>query len=135
MAPGKGRHTQLGTTAQSRLSLEEEILSLKTLYPETMAELPAIFAECVVDSASSILGEATGEALVRHIGDAKLRDPEAVYASLDSFLQGGSGDMRGAIVQAFRMKVHGVYKLTMKIAQDSLTSVTDGAPGITGMRN
>jgi hypothetical protein len=120
-------------TAQSRLSLEEEILSLKTLSPETMAELPAIFAECVVDSASRILGEATGEALVRRIGDAKLRDPEAVYVSLDSFLQGGSGDMRGAIVQAFRTRVHGVYKLTMKVAQDSWVPAMDVAHTIVRM--
>jgi hypothetical protein len=75
-----------------------------------------LFAESVVDASSKVLGEATGEALVRCIGDNKLRDPEQVYASLNSFLQGGSDEMRRAIVQSFRVRVHRVYRVTMELA-------------------
>ncbi len=101
----------------SHLSLEEEVLSLHAIAPSTLSQLPVLFAESVVDSASKILGEATGEALLRYIGDSELRDPEAVYSRLNSFLRGGSDDMRRAIAKTFTSKVHTLYLITIEIAQ------------------
>lgn len=102
-----------------RLTMEEEILSLHAFAPATLSRLPEIFAESVVDSSSRILGESTGEAFVRCIGDSKLSDPEKVYSSLDTFLQGGSADMKRAILKAFAAKVHTLYKLTLDIAEQN----------------
>jgi hypothetical protein len=98
------------------LTLEEEIFSLHSFAPEILAQLPRLFAESVVDASSKVVGDATGEALVRCIGDDRLRDPEQVYASLDSFLQGGSDEMRRAIVQSFSARVHRLYRITMELA-------------------
>ena len=98
------------------LSLEEEILCLDSFAPEVLVQLPQLFAESVVDASSRVLGEATGEALLRCIGDARLRNPEQVYASLDSFLQSGSDEMRNAIIQSFHSRVNGLYRITMDLA-------------------
>ena len=98
------------------LSLEEEILSLHSFAPEVLVQLPRLFAESVVDASSRVLGEATGEALLRCIGDDKLKDPEQVYASLDFFLQSGSDEMRKAIIRSFHTRVNGLYKITMDFA-------------------
>jgi len=104
----------------TRLTLEEEILSLNEMAPEALAQLPELFAEAVVDSATKVLGEATGEAFIRHIGDRRLKDPNEVYSRLDSFLKEGSDAMKEAIKAAFRHRVHQIYKLTVEVAESNL---------------
>ena len=104
----------------SQLTLEEEVFSLREVAPETLKQLPDLFAASVVDSAMKVLGEATGEALIRCIGDSRLKAPVEVYARRDSFLMGGSGEMKKAIVEAFRGRAHRVYKLTMEVAATRL---------------
>lgn len=103
----------------THLTLEEEIFSIHEVAPEALRELPELFAESVVDSATRVLGEATGEALIRCIGDSRLKDPTEVYARLESFLMGGSDEMKNAIIAAFKSKVHRVYRLTMEVAARS----------------
>ena len=101
------------------MTLEEEVLSLEQLAPHTLDQLPALFAESVVAVSTKVLGETTGEAFVRCIGDGKLRDPAEVYQRLDSFLLGGSGPIREAIMGEFRNRVHRLYRLTVQVAVDS----------------
>ena len=103
----------------TQLTLEEEVFSLREVAPEALKQLPELFAESVVDSAIKVLGEATGEALVRCIGDGRLRDPNEVYSRLEHFLLGGSEEMKDAIIEAFKARVHRVYKLTMEVAAKS----------------
>ena len=103
----------------TQLTLEEEVFSLREVAPEALKQLPELFAESVVDSAIKVLGEATGEALVRCIGDSRLRDPNEVYSRLEHFLLGGSEEMKDAIIEAFKARVHRVYKLTMEVAAKS----------------
>jgi len=112
MGPASGRHRFVIT----RLTLEEEILSLREVVPEALEHLPGLFAESVVDSAARVLGAATGEALVRFIGDSRLKDPAQVYSRLDSFLMGGSDEMKRSIDNEFRRRVHGLYRLAMGVA-------------------
>lgn len=112
----QGSTRVLPRTVPKQLTLEEEVLSLKALAPETLDQLPSLFAESVVASATKVLGETTGEAFIRCIGDGNLKDPSEVYDRLDSFLLGGSSEMKEAIVQAFRSRVHRLYKLTMQVA-------------------
>jgi hypothetical protein len=109
MKPASGRHSPVIT----QLTLEAEILSLNQVAPEILEQLPGLFAEAVVDSATKVLGAATGEALIRCIGDSRLRDPTQVYARLDSFLLGGSDEMKRSIEHEFRRRVHGLYILAM----------------------
>ena len=97
------------------LTLEAEIRSLYSLAPDSLEQLPTLFSESVVKSCGSVLGEASGEALVRRIGDRRLKSPEMVYGRVDSLLLGGSGDIKRVIKRAFRSKVHGLYRLVMKI--------------------
>lgn len=92
------------------------MFSLRALAPEVLDQLPLLFAQSVVESATRILGETTGEALVRFIGDSKLRDPGQVYSCLDSFLFGGSDEMKKAIVMTFSDRVHRLYKVTVEVA-------------------
>ena len=99
------------------LTLEEEVFSLRTLAPTSLAQLPDLFAKSVVDSASKVLGEETSEALIRCIGDARLRDPDLVYSCLDSFLLGGSEGFKQAIRLTFATRVHRLYKLTLDLAK------------------
>ena len=101
------------------MTLEEEVLSLEQLAPHTLDQLPALFAESVVAVSTKVLGETTGEAFVRCIGDDKLRDPAEVYQRLDSFLLGGSGPIREAIMGEFRNRVHRLYRLTVQVAVES----------------
>ena len=105
--------------APRKLTLEEEVFSLRELAPEALSQLPLLFAESVVASATQVLGEATGEALVRCIGDNRLKDPTEVYSRLDSFLMGGSDEMKEAIIQAFRSRVHRLYTLTVDVVARS----------------
>ena len=110
---------QLPKPEDTKLTLEEEIFSLHALQPHILRQLRETFAESVVDSATKVLGESTGEAFIRCIGDEKLRDPEEVYASLDSFLHGGSEEMKHAIVATFTAKVHALYNLTREMANQA----------------
>jgi hypothetical protein len=115
MKPSSTRHKLVIT----QLTLEEEILSLQEVAPETLDHLPRLFAGAVVDSATKVLGSATGEALIRYIGDRRLRDPAQVYSRLDSFLMGGSDEMKHSIDQEFRRRVHGLYRLAMGVVATS----------------
>jgi hypothetical protein len=115
MKPRSSRNKPIFT----QLTLEEEILSLQEVAPETLDHLPRLFAEAVVDSATKVLGAATGEALIRWIGDRRLRDPVQVYSRLDSFLMGGSDEMKHSIDQEFRRRVHGLYRLAMGVVATS----------------
>jgi hypothetical protein len=97
------------------LGLEAEIRSLHSLAPESVAQLPTLFAESVVRSCSSILGETSGEALIRRIGDKRLRSPEEVYERVDALLRGGSETLKKSIKGSFRTKVHRLYKITLDV--------------------
>jgi hypothetical protein len=118
VAAARRKNAQRQRTVQIRLSLEEEIMSLDSIAPSCMTQLPQLFAESVVDAAARILGDATGEALVRCIGDSKLKDPDAVYESLDTFLHSGSADVKKVIRRAFTSKVHNLYKVTLGVAKN-----------------
>jgi len=115
MKPGSDRHKLVIT----QLTLEEEIFSLQEVAPGILDHLPRLFAEAVVDSATKVLGTATGEALIRRIGDRRLKDPAQVYSRLDSFLMGGSDEMKHSIDQEFRRRVHGLYKQAMGVVATS----------------
>jgi len=118
-----GRMTQLASAtfrkkAVTRISeligqtLEEEILTLDSLEPDMMARLPSLFSRSVIDSLISILGESSGEALIRRIGDERLMSPAEVYESLDKVLRSGSEILKVAIREDFRVRVHRLYKMT-----------------------
>ncbi|HZW85440.1 MAG TPA: hypothetical protein VFE91_06025 [Nitrososphaerales archaeon] len=103
-------------------TMEEEIFSLNSLVPDLMEQLPAIFSESVINSVTSIMGDATGETLIRYIGEEKLRSPTKVYESLDTYLQGGAGVLKGAILEEFRVKIHKLFRMTVDLTpyRDSL---------------
>lgn len=97
-------------------TLEEELFTLHTITPSLVRELPSLFSESVVTSVTSILGEDSGDALIRGIGDECLADPTEVYEKLDSLLQDGSEILKAAIREEFRVKVHRLHKMTMDMA-------------------
>jgi hypothetical protein len=99
----------------SGLTLEAEILSLYSLAPDTVEQLPALFSESVVKSCTSVLGEASGEALVRRIGDSRLQSPYQVYTRIDSFLSKGADILKEAIRNGFRERVHRLYRVVMNL--------------------
>jgi hypothetical protein len=90
-------------------TIEEEILDLSLLLPDLSQRLPLLFADAALGTISKVLGESTGEALVRRIGDQYLGDPDQVYTGLDESLQGGAGFLKSAIQEDFRTKVHKLY--------------------------
>jgi hypothetical protein len=92
------------------LGLEAEIRSLNMLAPEIVSQLPTLFAESVVKACSNSLGESSGEALVRRIGDRRLGIPGEAYGRIDSLLLGGSESLKKSIRTSFRMRVHRLYK-------------------------
>jgi hypothetical protein len=92
-------------------TMEEEILNLNLLLADLNERLPLLFADSVMDSLSTILGDATAETLIRHIGEDYLQDPSRVYAGLDEFLRGGSEFLKWAIQEELRVKVHKLYML------------------------
>jgi hypothetical protein len=92
-------------------TMDEEIMNLNAFMPDLTKRLPSIFADSVLNSFSSILGEATGEALVRFIGEDNLESPSEVYDRLDEYLQGGSELVKGAILEEFRVRIHKLYKM------------------------
>ena len=118
-SPALGAKGGSGKPAFTQMTLEEEVLSLKELAPYTLDQLPALFAESVVAVSTKVLGETTGEAFIRCIGDSKLSDPAEVYQKLDSFLLGGAGPIKEAIMEEFRNRVHRLYRLTVQVAVDS----------------
>jgi fructose/tagatose bisphosphate aldolase len=101
-------------------TLEEEIFTVNSLAPEMVARLPSLFSDSVVDSVTNILGESSGEALIRSIGEERLMSPEETYEKLDSVLHGGSEILKSAIREDFRVRVHRLYKMTLDMAPASL---------------
>lgn len=104
------------------LSLEAEIRSLFSVCPESVEQLPSLFAESVVESCFGVAGTSGGEALVRRIGDKRLRDPESVYEKTDALLLGGSATLKRSIEQRFRNKVHRLYKISMSFEAKHLSA-------------
>ena len=97
------------------LSLEAEIRSLYSLAPSQAAQLPTLFADSVVKSCNRVLGDNSGEALVRRVGDHRLTDPAEVYSKIDSLLLGGAEALKKAIRRSFRADVHRLYMVTMEL--------------------
>ena len=97
-------------------TLEEEVFTLHSMDPGATTRLPGLFSESVVDSMIDILGEDSGEALLRSIGDENLSDPTETYRRLDSVLMDGSEIMKAAIREEFRVKVHRLYELALGMA-------------------
>ena len=104
------------------VTLEAEIRSLYSLAPENMRQLPALFAESVVESCSTLAGASSGEALVRRIGDERLRSPEHAFRQIDALLGGGSDTLKKAIILRFRSKVHRLYKISMTLEAKRLSA-------------
>ena len=117
-ASGKGPALSWGA-GFAGLSLEAEIRSLNMLAPETLSQLPTLFAESVVKSCSNALGESSGEALVRRIGDERLGDPGSAFKKIDSMLKGGSDDLKKSIRLSFRARVHRLYKSSITVHDPS----------------
>ena len=114
------------------MTLEEEIRSLHALLPESMSQLPPLFAESVSKSCASVLGEGPGEALVRRIGEENLLVPDRAFGRVDAFLSGGSDMLKEAIRQGFRERVHRLYRMAMNIegrrfASDREDDTSDGS--------
>jgi len=109
----RGKSASIRSADYNGLTLEAEIRSLHSLAPESVAQLPTLFAESVVKSCSSILGESSGEALVRRIGDQSLRSPDYAFSRIDSLLLGGSETLKKSIRGSFRARVHRLYRITM----------------------
>ena len=114
--------------AMSRISeligqtLEEEILTVNSLAPGMVARLPLLFSDSVIDSVTNILGENSGEALIRSIGEERLMSPEETYESIDSVLRGGSEILKAAIREDFRVRVHRLYTMTIDMAPPTFYS-------------
>jgi hypothetical protein len=104
------------------LSLEAEIRSLFSLGPESLKQLPTLFAESVMESCSAIAGASSGEALVRRLGDEQLQNPERAFQRIDTLLGGGSDTLKRAIEQRFRGKVHRLYKISMSLEAKRLSA-------------
>ena len=109
---------RVNVQALSRLSLEEEILSLRAVSPEALTSLPEIFAESVADSVTRVLGESQGAALLGRMRDGTLGDPDEVYASLGRLFHDGSDRMKRAIISTFSSRVHRLYAQSMDAASD-----------------
>jgi hypothetical protein len=116
----KAEQARLARPTHHRLSTEVEIISLQTLAPGTLSRLPQVFAESVIDSAMRVLGESTGEAFIRWIGDGNLSDPDRVYSRMNTFSQVGLGEMKKVIQKTFSSKVHSIYKLAVDLARENL---------------
>ena len=97
------------------MSLEAEIRSLYGLSPESMNQLATLFSESVVESCSAVAGVSSGEALVRRIGDERLRDPESAFKRIDELLGGGSDTLKRVIDVRFRSKVRRLYRMSINL--------------------
>ena len=96
-------------------TLDEEILTVASLAPDMITRLPLLFSDSVVDSVTDILGENSGEALVRSIGEKSLRSPEKTYESLDTLLHNGSEVIKAAIREDFRVRLHRLYIMILDL--------------------
>jgi len=101
-------------------TLDEEILTVNSLAPDMIARLPSLFSDSVVDSVTDILGENSGEALVRSIGEESLRIPEKTYERLDAMLHNGSEVLKAAIREDFRVRLHRLYTMVLDLKESSL---------------
>jgi hypothetical protein len=83
--------------------------------PENAIQLPRLFAESVVEACSTVAGTASGEALVRRIGDERILMPAETFRRIDALLGGGSDTLKRTIQTKFRSKVHRLYKISMSL--------------------
>ena len=97
-------------------TLDEEILTVDSLAPDMIALLPLLFSDSVVDSVINILGENSGEALLRNIGEESLRSPESTYESLDALFHNGSEVLKAAIREDFRVRLHRLCMMVLDLA-------------------
>lgn len=89
-----------------RLTIEEELLSLRELDPHLAEDLHSLFNEAVTDSLANIMEESGARALVRWMGETSFESPTKVYAALDSIFLEGSQVLKTAIAEQFRINVH-----------------------------
>jgi hypothetical protein len=87
-------------------SLEEDVMALNSMAPDTLGDLRTIFKEATVDASANILDEPTAKALMFHIKDSNLETQHEIMAYLDSLLREGSGILKAAILAEFRVRVH-----------------------------
>jgi len=113
IAPATRKSAPRLTPSLNGVSLEAEIRSLYSLAPESMKQLGTLFAESVVEACTAIAGASSGEALVRRIGDERLRDPEHAYNQIDALLGKGSDTVKKTIELRFRSKVRRFYRISM----------------------
>ena len=97
-------------------TLDEEMFTVNSLAPDMLAQLPLLFSDSVVDSVTNILGENSGEALVRSIGEESLRNPEKTYERLDAMFHDGSEMLKAAIREDFRVRLHRLYMMVLDLA-------------------
>jgi hypothetical protein len=90
----------------SRQTVEEELLTLQTLAPDTIEDLYHVFEETVIDSLVRILGENGATAAVILMAETNFESPSGVFAALDSIFQEGSQFLRRTIVEEFRASLH-----------------------------
>ncbi|MDA4123941.1 MAG: hypothetical protein OK438_00630 [Thaumarchaeota archaeon] len=110
LMPGNIQRKALGRmSALIKESLEEELIALNAVAPDHIEQLPRIFELAVMDSLTNIVGEGEAIALSKLVGKSGLGEPITVYAQLDLLLGEGSGILKGAIQEEFRVKVHELY--------------------------
>ena len=88
------------------LTLEEELLSLQVLAPDLVEDAQTIFKEAVSDTLANVLTEDEAIALIILLGGVDLGSPREVYEALDSILHRGSGIIKSALAEEFRISVH-----------------------------
>lgn len=103
-----------------RTSLEEDIITLHSMAPDSTVELRSIFKEATLDASTNILDESTAQALMFHIREANLGSQYEIMAYLDSLLRDGSAIMKAAIMAEFRAKVHDKVNLVRSRFEEAL---------------
>ncbi|MGD0396162.1 MAG: hypothetical protein ABSB26_04545 [Nitrososphaerales archaeon] len=98
-----------------RQTIEEELLTLQALAPDTIEDLHPLFKAAVIDSLVSILGESGARAVVILMAGTNFESPSGVYAALDSIFQEGSRFLRRAIVEEFSVNLHLLLERVEKI--------------------
>jgi len=100
-------------------TIDEEIIDLKSAFPEAVEHLPAVFEESVVSSCKHLLGQKSSKTVLAALEGTDLGNPYEVYSAIDRVLPKGGSLVKSEIAAEFHAKVRSLFRLAISNGIDS----------------
>lgn len=116
-------------------SIEEELFALRSLAPEKLADLPAIFEKSVLSMIYSLLDRRDAPILLSLLRDTDLGSQYEVFTALDNLDHRCSALLKRAISDEFHARVHTAVKTAIgsRASPEDITARSESLYGRLGV--